>query len=306
MRSIAPIYVEIEICSSMDDLWRHTQAPELHQQWDLRFSDINYLPRPDAESPQRFLYATRIGFGLRIKGEGESVGEHFGSSGRSSSLRFWSEDPKSLIREGSGYWKYVPVEDSIRFITRYDYRTRFGMFGRIIDRYVFRPLIGWATSWSFDCLRLWIERGIAPAVSMQRCAVHAMCRITLAIIWLYQGLVPKLLFGESSGELETIRASGLFNGYEGGVLMAASTIEIVLGVLMLALWRVRWMMPLNIALLILLGIAVAITDAHMFTKQFNPATLNVGMIMLAMVGWIISRDLPTATACLRREKENKA
>ena len=47
----------------MDDLWRLTQTPELHRRWDLRFTDIEYLPRPDEAEPQRFLYATRIGFG---------------------------------------------------------------------------------------------------------------------------------------------------------------------------------------------------------------------------------------------------
>ena len=79
----------------------------------------------------------------------------------------------SLIREGSGYWRYVPTGDGIRFLTWYDYRTRFGPFGRVIDRLIFRPLMGWATAWSFDRLRLWIERGIDPALSMQRSLAHA-------------------------------------------------------------------------------------------------------------------------------------
>lgn len=33
---------------------------------------------------------------------------------------------------------------------------------------MFHPLIGWATAWSFDRLRLWIERGIPPEVSRDR------------------------------------------------------------------------------------------------------------------------------------------
>src|SRR5438874_5026220 len=102
------IYVEIPIHASMDELWEKTQNPQLHQRWDLRFTQIEYLPR-QGEEPQSFLYRTRVGFGLKIDGEGESIGERDGDGGsRTSSLKFWSEDPKSLIKTGSGYWKYVP------------------------------------------------------------------------------------------------------------------------------------------------------------------------------------------------------
>jgi hypothetical protein len=52
----------------------------------------------------------------------------------------------SLIREGSGYWKYVPVPDGVRFLTWYDYEVRFGRLGRAVDAAAFRPLIGWATA----------------------------------------------------------------------------------------------------------------------------------------------------------------
>ena len=150
------IYVEIFIRGSMDELWRKTQEPAVHQRWDLRFSEIKYLPREEGE-PQEFLYSTRIGAGLRIEGAGESTGERDDATGkRTSALKFWSDDPKSLIKEGSGYWQYVPGEGGVRFLTLYDYQARFGTLGKLADL-VFRPLIGWATAWSFDRLRLWIE-----------------------------------------------------------------------------------------------------------------------------------------------------
>jgi hypothetical protein len=53
----------------MDALWSHTQTSGLHERWDLRFSRIEYLPRNDESEPQRFQYATRIGFGLEVSGE---------------------------------------------------------------------------------------------------------------------------------------------------------------------------------------------------------------------------------------------
>jgi hypothetical protein len=164
----APIYVEILIRAPLEEVWRVTQRPDLHQRWDLRFSRIEYLHRA-AGQPQRFLYATRLGFGLEIRGEGESAGSKEPADGsRTSALTFGSDDPRSLISTGSGYWRYVPTAQGTRFITRYDYDTRFGAAGRLLDRLLFRPLLGWATAWSFDRLRLWLEDGVTPEAALRR------------------------------------------------------------------------------------------------------------------------------------------
>lgn len=164
-----PIYVEILLRAPLEEVWEKTQLPELHARWDLRFSRIEYLPRSFDGEPQRFRYATRIGFGLTVEGCGESVGERERPDGsRASALKFWSDDSKSLIRRGSGYWLYIPVAEGTRFLTRYDYEARFGAAGRLVDRLLFRPLLGWATAWSFDRLRLWVERGVEPERSLRR------------------------------------------------------------------------------------------------------------------------------------------
>ncbi len=297
------VYVEIRIHGDLEELWRLTQTPELHERWDLRFSEIQYLPRPDAAQPQRFLYATRIGWGMRIVGGGESVGENNGSAGRTSALRFWSTDPRSLIREGSGYWRYVPTDDGVRFLTRYDYQSRFGSAGAAFDKIVFRPLMGWATAWSFDRLRLWIERGIDPAVAMQRSLIHAIARTSLAFIWIYQGLIPKLVFRQSSGELDTVRGFGLTAGLAGQALTFVACIELLFGASLVLLWRARSLFLINIAALVILGFVAFMSDRRLFIGQFNPATLNSAMIALGVVGWLAAQDLPTARNCLRREPE---
>jgi hypothetical protein len=156
------LYVEARIRADLDALWALTQEPAHHQRWDLRFTEIDYLPRAEGE-PQHFRYATRILPFLTVAGTGVSAGEKERPDGtRTSALRFASPHPLSLLAEGSGYWRYVPTADGIRFLTGYDYRPRWGRFGRVADRFVFRPLMGWATAWSFDRLRLWLEHGITP------------------------------------------------------------------------------------------------------------------------------------------------
>jgi hypothetical protein len=95
------IYVERRVRGSVDEVWRLTQTPEAHQRWDLRFTEIRYLPRNEGE-PQRFLYATRWMPGIGVTGTGESVGERVDGDGNASSaLKFASGNWWSLIREGS-------------------------------------------------------------------------------------------------------------------------------------------------------------------------------------------------------------
>ncbi|MFE3247111.1 hypothetical protein [Streptomyces sp. NPDC059209] len=164
------LYVETRVRTDMDTLWERTQDPAQHQRWDLRFSEIDHLPRPAGE-PQRFRYAVRVLPFLTVSGTGVSAGESAGADGRRVSvLRFASPHPLSLLEEGSGYWRYVPTPDGVRFLTGYDYRPRWGRFGAVADRWVCRPLMGWATAWSFDRLRLWCEHGVSPARSL----VHAV------------------------------------------------------------------------------------------------------------------------------------
>ena len=55
-----PIYVELDIQTDMDKLWTLTQKPELHQQWDLRFSEIHYVPEADSNI-QRFYIKPALG-----------------------------------------------------------------------------------------------------------------------------------------------------------------------------------------------------------------------------------------------------
>lgn len=295
------IYVEIRVRAPLEDLWEHTQNPVLHQQWDLRFSRIEYLPRTDDSQPQRFLYATRLGPGLTIRGEGETVGEREDLGGaRSSSLRFWSEDSRSLIREGSGYWKYIPAEDGVRFLTLYRYEVRFGWMGRCFDRAVFRPLMGWATAWSFDRLRLWLEDGLDPGLTRDRALAHAAARSGVAFTWIYHGLVPKLLFLHPDERL-LLELGGISQSAIPGALAGLGLLEVVFGLLVLILWNKTWPLFATIAAMLLATVGVAATAPSFLIAAFNPVTLNLLVTVLAIVALLTHAKRPSARSCLRRE-----
>jgi hypothetical protein len=289
------IYVEIKIHDELEKVWRLSQDPLLHQRWDLRFSRICYLPRPNPDEPQRFTYETRIGFGLTITGTGESVGEHASAGGdATSSLKFSSADPKSLIEEGSGYWRYIPTSDGLRFLTWYDYSVRFGIAGRLLDRFVFRPLIGWATAWSFDRMRLWAEDGQTPESSLALSIIHATARAAITTIWIWHGLVPKLIY--RSLDEQTMLAQA---GMPVGALPWIGGLEVLIGLIFLFAWRWRPIFALNAALMALALIVVAVDSPRYLQAAFNPVTLNLSVIALSFTGWIASKRIPSSRRCLR-------
>jgi len=300
------IYVEILIRTPMEALWADTQTPGLHERWDLRFSRIDYVPKSHDTEPQRFRYTTRIGFGFEVGGEGETVGQRDLMDGsRSSALKFRSDEPLSIIREGSGYWKYIPTAEGIRFLTWYDYRTRFGSVGALFDRVIFRPLIGWATAWSFDRLRLRLEQGVDPAQAMRQTLVHFVARIALAAIFAYQGVVPKLL-ARHVDEVAMLHDLGVSAGVTNTAVIALGILELAFAALLLVAWHGRWPMFVCLGSMLLATAVVGLNSPRYFEAAFNPASLNLAVASLAAIDLLVLGSIPSAARCLRRPRPEKA
>ena len=291
------IYVECRIQGSLDEVWRLTQTPEVHQRWDLRFTTITYLPRSSEDEPQRFLYVTRLLPGIAVRGTGESTGLRAVVGGEATSaLKFGSEQGWSLIRTGSGYWRYEPRAEGVRFLTWYDYETRFGWVGRLIDRISLRPAMGWATAWSFDRLRLWIEQGQTPETSFQLAVVYAVARVAVAGVWLWHGMVPKLWFRDA-GELTMLAQAGL----PAKAVVWAGAAEVVWGLLMLVFWRSRWMFAATAVGMTAALVEVAWRSPQFLTGAFNPVSLNLCVLALSLIGYLVASRVPSAGRCLRRK-----
>lgn len=294
------IYVERLIRAPIDALWAHTQDPALHERWDLRFTEIDYLPRPDPGQPQGFRYTTRLGFGISVSGEGTSVGERARPDGsQTSALRFSSDQARSLIREGRGYWKYVPTTAGVRFLTSYDYTTRYGTVGALFDRVAFRPLMGWATAWSFDRLRIWLEEGADPARVMRQALGHGIARIGLAAIFAYHGVVPKLL-GPAPDEVVLLRDAGVPAELVGPAVIGLGLAEILLAIGLLAFWHRAWPAVVCLMFALIATVGVTITSPAYLGAAFNPITLNLAIGCLAAIDLLTLDGLPSAGRCLRR------
>lgn len=266
-----PIYVEINIASDIETLWEYTQNPVLHKEWDLRFSDITYLHKlPD--EPQRFLYETRIGFGLKVSVMGESMGDiRPQSSERVSALAFASDHPLSLIKDGRGYWRYIERDNGdITFLTQYQYETAWGLPGRWIDRFLFRPLLGWATAWSFDALRLWIEQSRHPKISVRFGFVYVLMCLVFSLYWFFQG------FHDGCADAEIVKGS----------------LKTGLGIL--------WLLPMRRKRLIHAGQSAFFCITAM---QYSGGGFAIPLGLLTVAGMILTFLLPSAAHTKRKREK---
>jgi hypothetical protein len=288
----------------MDELWAATQEPERHQRWDVRFSRIAYDPKVEGE-PQRFTYATTVVPGVTVGGTGESLGDRDRPDGtRWSGLKFWAADRRSIIDAGAGYWRYVPTDDGIRFLTRYDYRPRWGRIGEAIDRWCFRPVFGWATAWSFDRLRLWLDEGVAPEDSRDRAIAHAAAVGGLAGVWLYQGLVPKVARVDAD-EVAFWRRAGFGRRSARTAVRAAGAAEVVLAVATLRPRTRRAALAGTAAVMPALAAAATVLDRRSATRAFNPVSLNAAVGALAAVALVTEARRPSGRRPLRRPPDRQ-
>lgn len=293
-----PIYVEIPIHVPVEGVWEASQQPDLHAQWDLRISSISYLQKEEGQ-PQLFTYTRKVG-PLTVEGWGKSSGTIFSDSGaRSSSLHFGTDMKISPIKEGRGYWKYEPTEQGTKFLTQYDYTVNCGLLGQAVDL-LFRPLMGYATAVSFDVLKRWLEKGEAPAAQYLRYFISLMLTIFFAFIWIYQGLVPKLIARHPDERSMVASGLALADQQAAEAVMIIGAAEVLFGILWLVWRKKRGLLLLQAVLFPLLTVAALVTSPQAALYPFNPVTFNISLIVLTIIGLWIGKDVPTAASCKRK------
>jgi uncharacterized membrane protein YphA (DoxX/SURF4 family) len=122
--------------------------------------------------------------------------------------------------------------------------------------------------------------------------IALMARLALALVFLWHGLVPKLLW-LSADEVAMIQAHGLpahglpAHGLPAPELVAglAGAAEVLLALLLVLLRRRRWPLLLAGALLAVLLVDVALFSPHLLLQAFNPLSTNLAALALCWVAW---------------------
>ena len=118
---------------------------------------------------------------------------------------------------------------------------------------------------------------------------NKLARFSLAFIFIYQGLVPKLIFLDKTElyinqqHLELLPAQNLIDA----VLMAqlAGIGEIILGLLLIIFHQKNWPVWFSLGFLSFLLLDIIVLAPELLTGAFNPLSTNIAAILLAYMAF---------------------
>ena len=123
--------------------------------------------------------------------------------------------------------------------------------------------------------------------------IRRLCNVTVAGIWLYQGLVPKLL-GPHPDEVAMSNALGIPPHLQASASYAAGAGEVLLGLCVLLLHRRAWPQVISAVATAVLLVFVAIYTPRYLIGAFNPVVMNVASIALSIVALLALRAEATS------------
>jgi hypothetical protein len=133
---------------------------------------------------------------------------------------------------------------------------------------------------------------LKPQAALER--IRRLCNFTVAGIWLYQGLVPKLL-GPHPDEVAMSSAFGIPPDLQASISYAAGVGEVLLGLCVLLLPRRAWPQFVSALATTVLLAFVAIYTPRYLIGAFNPVVMNVASIALSIVALLALRaEAPSA------------
>ena len=109
-----------------------------------------------------------------------------------------------------------------------------------------------------------------------------LIQITLAVLWIYQGLIPKILF-QSTAEIAIWQSLGLELALAKSCVALSGMIEMIFGCSFLIWPRAVVIHQLNILGLSGLLVLIMLTNPLQLTTAFNPVVMNIAMIVISMV-----------------------
>jgi uncharacterized membrane protein YphA (DoxX/SURF4 family) len=113
-------------------------------------------------------------------------------------------------------------------------------------------------------------------------------RLGLGFIWVYEGLVPKLLVPLSDMEKAVVAASGLVpNGVVEPFLYVLGALEILLGVLVLARRWPRTLCVLQAAIVAAFTMVIPFTATAMLAHPFGLLSKNIPILGAIVALWFL-------------------
>ncbi len=121
--------------------------------------------------------------------------------------------------------------------------------------------------------------------------VHTVATATVAFVWLWHGLVPKLL-GPHPTELAMLTDVGVPTDLARTLTLLAGVFEIAFAVVLVRFRKERWPWLVSIALMAIATLGAPIGMPQAIGAAFNPITLNVQVAALSFLGLVSRRGEP--------------
>ena len=112
------------------------------------------------------------------------------------------------------------------------------------------------------------------------------CQLIIAVLWIYQGLIPKLIF-QVEGEYYVWQQLNIVTPYIPWMISLSGIAEIIFGSLFLFLTH-KYLHWLSITSLIGLFIFVLCIYPNQIYQAFNPVVMNIALASLSVISlWCI-------------------
>lgn len=118
-------------------------------------------------------------------------------------------------------------------------------------------------------------------------AIRIICRLALGIVWLYEGLVPKLLFVRQD-QIDLVERSGLFVGTPEFFLQLLGVGQVACGLWLLAGFAERLAVFIATTGMVILIVLVARANPAMLTDPYGALIKDVCLIACAFTVWTLS------------------
>jgi uncharacterized membrane protein YphA (DoxX/SURF4 family) len=131
------------------------------------------------------------------------------------------------------------------------------------------------------------DDGLNQELSRRLWSIKIAARAALGLVWIYEGIMPKILF-VSASEIELVRNSGLYWPTPEQTLAMLGAAEIAAGVWLLSGYHERLSALITTAAIIILASLVVINEPSAAVNPYGGISKNLGLIGCAAAVWTLA------------------
>jgi uncharacterized membrane protein YphA (DoxX/SURF4 family) len=117
--------------------------------------------------------------------------------------------------------------------------------------------------------------------------IKIISRVALGLVWLYEGLVPKILFLRTD-ELELVKRSGVFWRTPEWTLQVLGIVQIAFGIWLIIGWAERFAVAMATLWMFVLIALVAGGNPAMLTDPYGALIKDFCLIACAITVWMLA------------------